>query len=212
MDVELLRGMDTFITTTKPRGCGIATRQLFQACMTPYILYCQVDQYLTRPFTESVFANCLRALEDPTTFYVDLAGNQGQGRPSERALLMRRKDYLAIPGIDNVIGGPGKYSDHRWTEQHLQEHMTANGLRFATANPVFFADNGGESKRTNPDGSEWMHYTDTKQLWLLKGPVKERFVYPKFSDAEWASVLETQQWEAGKIPEQEVATSFHVWH
>lgn len=203
--------IDTLIVTSKPRGCGIATRQLFQACMTPYILYCQVDQYLVRPFTQEMLDKCVSILSDPTTFYVDLAGDQGGGRPSERALLMRRKDYLNIPGIDDVIGGPGPYADHRWTEQHLQEHMAINHLRFATARPHFFADNGKWSRRSYPCGGMTRHATDEKTLFIEK-PLKQRYDFPnlKLNDAEWAEVLEGCWPTEGRIPEADKASSFKV--
>lgn len=205
------REIKVLVTSFEPRGCGIQTRQLFQACMTPYVLYCQVDQYLVRPFTQQVFEGCLKALEDPTTFYIDLAGNQGRGRPSERALLMRRKDYLAIPGIDDTIGGPGPYADHPWTEARLQEHMKLNGLRFATVNPLFFADNGKWSRRSYSCGGQTRHATDTKELFIEK-PLKQRYDFPNLtlSDAEWQEVLEGRWPIEGKIPEADKAHSFRV--
>lgn len=199
------------IITNKPKGCGIQTRQLFQAAMTPYVMYVQVDQYLVRDFTEEHFAKCMEILEEPHVFYVDLAGNQGQGRPSERALLMKRQKYLDIPGINDVIGGPGPYADHRWTEKHLQDHMTTESLLFATLNPFFFADNGKWSRRSYPCGGITIHSTDEKVLRILK-PLKERYDFPNLnlSDAEWEEVL-TGRWPAeGKIPEADKAHSFKV--
>ncbi len=212
LDNEALSRIDTFITTSKPRGCGIQTRQLFQACMTPYVLYCQVDQYLVRPFTQQVLDACLKALDDPTTFYVDLAGDQGHGRPSERALLMRRKDYLNIYGIDDVIGGPGPYADHPWTEAALQVHMSHNKLRFATARPLLFADNGKWSRRSYPCGGQTRHATDEKILFIEK-PLKQRYDFPnlRLSDAEWQEVLEGRWPIEGRIPDADKAHSFKVW-
>ncbi len=209
---ELLTSINTFIAGSTPRGCGIATRQLFQACMTPYIMYVQVDQFLVQPFTQDVFEVCVKLLENPSTFYVDLAGNQGRGRPSERALLMRRKDYLGIPGIDDVIGGPGPYADHPWTEAALQEHMAKNNLRFATLNPTFFADNGKWSRRSYACGGQTRHATDEKTLFIEK-PLRQRYDFPnlKLSDAEWREVLEGRWPIEGKIPEADKASSFKVW-
>lgn len=203
--------LDTVISTKWARGCGIQTRQLFQACMTEYVLYCQVDQYLIRPFTDQVLDGCINVLSDPTVFYVDLAGNQGHGRPSERALLMRRKDYLNIPGIDEIIGGPGPYADHKWTERHLQDHMQERGLRFATINPLFFADNGKWSRRAYPCGGETLHSTDEKVLMILK-PLKQRYDFPnlRLNDAEWTEVLEGRWPVEGKIPETDKPHSFKV--
>lgn len=203
--------ISTTISTQVSRGCGIQTRQLFQACMTPYVLYCQVDQYLTRPFTQSVLETCIKVLEDPTVFYIDLAGNQGQGRPSERALLMRRKDYLAIPGIDDTIGGPGPYADHPWTEALLQEHMRSNGLRFATTTPLFFADNGKWSRRSFPCGGQTRHATDEKTLFIEK-PLKQRYDFPnlRLNNEEWSLVLSGLWPSEGRIPEADKASSFKV--
>lgn len=205
--------IDTLITTKLPQGCGIQTRQLFQACMTPYILYCQVDQFLVQPITEAFLKYCIDMLEaNPTIFYIDLAGNQGQGNPSERALLMKRKDYLNMPGIDDVIGGPGPLADKKWTEKHLQDHMKDNGLTFATMKPVFFADNGKESRRSYSCGGETLHYTDEKTLFILQ-PLKQKYDYPnlKLSDSEWAEVLEGRWPVEGKIPEADKPHSFKVW-
>ena len=204
--------IDTLITTKAPRGCGIQTRQLFQVCMTPYILYCQVDQYLLHPFTTGVLDKCINLLNDPSVFYVDLAGNQGQGRPSERALLMRRKDYLAIPGIDDVIGGPGPYADHPWTEATLQEHMSRNRLRFVTVSPRLFADNGKWSRRSYPCGGQTRHATDEKTLFIERS-LKQRYDFPnlRLTDAEWEEVLSGRWPIEGKIPEADRANSFRVW-
>ena len=77
-----------------------------------------------------------------------------------------------------------------------------------------FQDNGRRAIRENPDGSIWEHHPDDKGLTLVRGPVKERYVYPKFTDEEWQGVLETQTWIAGQIPSNELADSFIVpsWH
>ena len=64
---------------------------------------------------------------------------------------------------------------------------------FIYPNPMFI-DNGKTAMRQNPDGSAWKHFPDTKQLWLINGPVKQKFVYPYFTDAEWDEVLKTQSW------------------
>ncbi len=202
----------TVIATSASQGCGIQTRQLFQACMTPYILYCQVDQYLVNWLNKVTLDKCIQALEaDPKVFYIDLAGNQGNGRPSERALLMRRKDYLSIPNIDNVIGGPGPFADHPWTEAALQDHMARNGLRFLSMTPRLFADNGKWSVRSYPCGGETRHATDTKILYIEK-PLKQRYDFPnlRLSDDEWTEVLEGRWPVEGKIPEADKAHSFKV--
>lgn len=204
--------IDKLILTKEPLGCGIQTRQLFHSCMTEYILYCQVDQYLMRPFTEEHLNQCVEILNRPGVFYVDLAGNQGHGRPSERALIMKNKAYLDIPGIDDTIGGPGRYADHRWTEQHLQEYMASNNLTFASINPLFFVDNGKWSNRSYKCGGETCHSTDEKVLFIIK-PLKQRYDFPnlKLSDSEWEEVLNGKWPAEGKIPEADKPHSFKAW-
>lgn len=201
--------IDTLIQTKAAQGCGIQTRRLFQACLAPYVMYVQVDQYLTRPFTEAIFAKCRELLEAPQTFYIDLAGNQGHGRPSERALLMKRDRYLSIPGLSDTIGGPGPYADHPWTEALLQEYIGRNQLRFATLTPTFFGDNGIWSIRTQPDGSISKLRTDTKALYWETQP-KEPFVYPDLTEAEWAASI-AGTWVDGTIPERYREHSFRCW-
>jgi hypothetical protein len=212
LDLFAAGKIDTMIQTRANRGCGIQTRQLFQACMTPYVLYCQVDQWLLCPFVPQVLNACIDLLSHPETFYIDLAGNQGHGRPSERALMMKRDAYLNIPGMSQTIGGPGPYSDHEWTEKRLQDHMLASNLRFATLTPTFFGDNGKWSVRAYACGGVTRHATDTKELFIEK-PLKWRYDFPnlKLSDAEWQEVLEGKWPAEGKIPEADKASSFKAW-
>jgi hypothetical protein len=126
---------------------------------------------------------------------------------------MERKKYLGIDGIEDTIGGPGRYADHPWTEAALQSHMSAHQLRFATIKPTFFADNGKWSYRSYPDLAETCHSTDEKVLKIIK-PFTRRFDdFPnlKLTDAEWAEVLEGRWPVEGKIPEADKPNSFKVW-
>lgn len=206
--------IDTLVYSKENQGCGIQTRQLFQACMTPYILYCQVDQFLLRPFGVPQLQTCLESLKQPDVLYIDLAGNQGRGRPSERALFMERKRYLEIPDIDSVIGGPGRYAQYRWTEKHLQEYMQTNGLKFLTANPTVFGDNGKWSRRTyDGDTGQTLHSTDEKVLIITKPFQQRQDGYPNLNltDEEWQEVLEGRWPVEGKVPEHDKPSSFKVW-
>jgi hypothetical protein len=205
--------IDRLVLCHENEGCGVGTRLGFHAALGKYVLYVQVDQFLCRELTQQhVDAIVTFLTSNPQCLYVDFAGDQGHGNFSERAFFIERLRYLSIPKLEETIGGPGPYANTPWTEELAQNYMRDNGLSFISAQPLYFADNGQNSIRTNPDGSIWMHYPDTKQLWLIQGPVKERYIYPRLNDTEWASVLETQSWEAGKIPEEEVKESFHVWH
>lgn len=213
LDLFAAGKIDTLIQTRENQGCGIQTRQLFQACMSPYILYCQVDQILARPFGVPELQRCLEILKDPSVFYIDLAGNQGRGNPSERALLMERKRYLAIPDIDSIIGGPGPFAQYKWTERHLQDYMRDNNLKFITATPAIFADNGKWSRRAFDDGGETLHSTDEKVLIITK-PLTRRHVSPhleRLTDEEWTEILEGHWPVEGKIPVNDLPHSFKAW-
>lgn len=203
--------IDELIESEKNIGCGPGTRLLYETCKEPYAFYIQVDQYLGRELTEERVNHWIDILEGRIEQYknvkwIDLAGNQGHGVYSERANFINVDFYNSIKGS---WGGPGETADQLWREEVVQNYTKKYNYQFISYN--YFVDNGKVSIRQNPDGSVWSHYTDEKKLFLLKGPVKEKYVYPKLSDKEWKEVLKTQKWEDGKIPEKEKDHSFIVW-
>ncbi len=205
--------IDTLILNRNNWGCGIGTKQAFQAALTEWVLYVQCDQFAGREFSEAEFKRWVTYLEThPDTLYVDLAGNQGHGRYSERAHLMRRDDYLDIPGLNSTIGGPGPYADFRWTEELVQEYMAKEGLKLISAPPVF-GDNGKWSRREFPCGGITLHSTDEKKLFIVKPLIKRYDHFPnlKLNDAEWADVLDGKWPVDGRIPEADKEHSFICW-
>ena len=57
-----------------------------------------------------------------------------------------------------------------------------------------------------------MHFTDTKQLWILK-PLKQKYAnWPniELTEQEWELVL-TNKWINGTIPERLKIHSFNCW-
>ena len=204
-------------------GCGIGTRQVFESCMTKFVIYCQVDQFLQHVISEDLMQSFLAILGHenefrkkmgpmlPNLFYIDLAGNQGRGQFSERALLIERKRYLSIPDLDKTVGGPGLFANQRWTENLVQQYMKDNNLYFYSLN--YFGDNGKVSIRDYPCGGQTMHFTDEKTLFCLK-PLKQRYCdFPNLilSDAEWQEMLGGLWPKEGKIPEADKAHSFVYW-
>lgn len=188
-------------------GCGVSTAQLFAFCESQYAFYVQVDQFLGVELTDGIIDSLISDIESNDNIsYIDLAGNQGHGQFSERAAFIPVDWYNSIP---KTLGGPGPLAHLKWTEECVQDYMRENKEGFVSY--TMFGNNGKVSKRRNPDGSVWKHYTDEKKLFLLQGPVKEKYVYPKFTDEEWEEVLRTQKWEDGKIPEKEKEHSFVVW-
>lgn len=212
--------VDTLVQTKQNHGLGLGTRALFAATFSPYSLYLQNDQYLMRDFTEDDLAAMVDILEheprhgDPRIASISLAGAPcGLGVYSERAHLILTRQYKYWESLGRLgYYGAGPYHDGPWREAQIQEMYRVHGKWHMFWPQPFVVDNGSRAIRENPDGSLWEHFPDTKALWLRRGPVRERYVYPRFTESEWASVLNTQIWPDGQIPEQEQKESFHVWH
>lgn len=212
---------DTFVQTQKNEGLGIGTRDLYRMVFSPFVMTLQSDQIIGRDFTQEEFKQ-IKAIwgekaliGDSQIGSISLAGPVcSKGVFSERAGIMRTDFYQYMEKyIPLGYSGCGPYDGAmRWREGQIQDFYKSQGIIHYTEWPALVIDNGRISERQNPDGSRWRHFPDTKQLWLVSGPVKEKNVYPKFSDREWDEVLASQKWEPGKIPENEVAHSFHVWN
>ena len=212
--------IDQLIITRKNEGLGVGTRNLFAACFSEYAIYVQNDQILGRDFVEEELEFLINSLGRydmmenlPQIKSISLAGAPcGIGVYSERAHLIQTAAYRDLEfNHDMPNGGAGPYHDQPWREGYIQSlYKKFSWSHYIYPYPLFI-DNGQEAVRENPDGSVWKHKPDTKRLWLVRGPVKEKFIYPKFSDSEWESVLSTQSWPDGKIPENEVKDSFVVW-
>lgn len=210
--------IDQFIQTKKNNGLGVGTRDLFAASFSQYSMYVQNDQVLGRDFSKQEFdylCSCLdKSYDNKLVCSISLAGPVcGPGIYSERAHLIKTEFYKHLED-NKVLGfcGAGPYHDGKWREAQMQDVYKYNKLIHYTYEHPMFVDNGQEAVRQNPDGSIWKHFPDTKQAFLVSGPVKEKYVYPKFTDEEWAKVIETQSWPDGQIPQNEIIDSFHLWH
>jgi hypothetical protein len=204
------RGLiDKLILRKSNSGCGLGTRELFNDfdLDSDFVFYVQCDQFMVRDLSQEEIDFYISKIKDNVA-YVDLAGNQGRGIYSERAHFISKSFYNKIP---NTIGGPGPYANQKWTEQSLQEYLKENGLKFATINPLVFADNGKCSLREYPCGGQLLMYADTKQVFVLK-PITKRvdFINIHLTDSEWEAIL-SNKWQNGTIPEQHRDYSFKVW-
>jgi len=206
--------IDDLILKNDNLGGSVGTISLFKYTNSDYAFYLQSDHILVQDITEETI-NYFIGLLNSGYNNVDLAGAQTRdknGDPvfSERASFMNVKFYNDIE--NKSLGSPGPF--HHvvpWLEGQMQELFKSENWNIAHISPVFFQDNGKLAVRTNPDGSIWRHETDTKRQWLIKGPVKEKYVYPNFNQEEWLNVLKSQEWEGGKIPENEKPHSFLYW-
>lgn len=217
--------VDHFIQTKDNTGLGIGTRDLFAACFSKYALYFQNDQILGADITEEIFraiktlfgkflTDSEGKLTELSVKSISVAGPVcGPWIYSERAHFIETDFYKKMES-DGVLsfGGAGPYHSTKWREACIQEYYKGNKFVHATHIQPFVIDNGRRALRQNPDGSVWQHFPDSKGLKLVSGPVKEKHVYPYFTDAEWEEVLKTQTWPDGKIPEREKDQSFHVWN
>lgn len=223
---------DQMIQTRSNRGLGIGTRDLFAAAFGRWSLYLQNDQELGVDIDQQTLDTLTGMIGG--TMWLRLNGQQqpqdsgwkvasvslaGQvckpSEYSERAHIIETSFYQRLER-EGVLPchGAGPYHDGVWREAAIQRYYEEHKLIHATHLPPLVVDRGSRARRQNPDGSVWQHEPDTKALTLISGPVKERYVYPTLTDAEWQSVLATQSWPPGQIPEQERAHSFIVpqWH
>lgn len=213
--------IDHFIQTKKNGGLGLGTRDLFAASFSPISILLQNDQYLGGDITELMAHHAASYIGqiDPVSgkkiASVSLAGVIGApGRYSERCHMISTAFYRQMEA-GGILGhfGAGPHHDGPWRESQIQAlYEKENLTHFTPPFAPWVIDNGRTAERENPDGSRWKHFPDTKQAFLVSGPVKEKHVYPAFSDAEWDLVLATQTWPDGQIPENERANSFHVWN
>lgn len=202
--------IDQLILNKENSGLGFGTTDLFNICKSEYAIYVQNDQFLGREYTEEELDKQIQLIKTGiSTVSISLAGDQCQGKFSERAFLINTQGYNSIPNKPN--GGAGPYHHIEWNEGFIQKYYQANYLQHYIWPEPLFGNNGAYAFRQNPDGSMWRHRTDLKTLELVSGPVKEAYIYPKFTDDEWKEVLATQAWPKDQIPEQEKKDSFRVW-
>lgn len=201
--------VDKLIFRKENSGCGLGTRELFNNfdLDSEFVFYVQCDQFMIRDLNENEVEFYKNNIKD-NILYVDLAGNQGQGKYSERAHFINKNTYNLIP---NSIGGPGPFADRKWTEESVQDYMKENNLTFLSINPMIFADNGKYSIREYPCGGQLLMYTDTKQVFILK-PIKKRidFINISLNNEEWEQIL-NNKWVDGTIPLGHRNNTFHVW-
>lgn len=202
--------IDKLILRKENSGCGLGTRELFNDfdIDSDFVFYIQCDQFMVRALYEKEVLSYVESIKE-NILYVDLASNQGHGKYSERAHFINKNTYNQIP---NTIGGPGPFANQKWTEESIQDYMKENQLTFLTVNPPVFKDNGKISYRQFPCGGETMHFTDTKQLWILK-PLKQKYLdWPniELTDEEWGLVI-NNKWQNGSIPYKLKPHSFNYW-
>lgn len=212
--------VDLLLQTKTNEGLGLGTRALMASVFSPCTLVLQNDQIVGRDLGLAeleLLVSRLATIENGVGIAsISLAGPVGGvGVYSERAHIAMTAFYRKMEhSIPLPAGGAGPWHHLQWREEAIQQHYYRSRLIHATDWPPLVIDNGSTAVRSNPDGSRWKHEPDTKRLWLEAGPVRERYVYPKLTEEEWAEVISTQSWPDGQIPEQEKASSFTVpqWH
>jgi len=201
---------DTLITHKNGQGGGFGQTDLFRWCDTPYAYFIQNDQELIQQITEETNNRFIELLKNGYKS-VDLNGDQSmRGAWTDRAHFIETAFFNSLTPFPN--GGPGPFHHLRWNENYLQEVFEKNNYKIAHVTPLFFKDCGKLSIRINPDGSKWEIRPDTKEVRLVNGPVKEKYVFPEFTDEEWSEVVKNQSWPEWKIPSNLIKHSFHVWN
>lgn len=201
-------------------GCGFGTIHLFAQCRTKYAFYIQVDHFLAYELNDRDINWFKESIEQGGHFYVDVAGDQGRGKYSERAQFFKVEDYNKI---SKQGGGPGCWNHLKWTEECIQDYMKENELKYHSFYQSAwlgdkmvklppFIDNGKWSVRENQSGSRFRHSTDEKRLWIEVAP-KEKETWPDVSDEDWDLIL-SGKFQNGSIPSSWKKNSFSVkgWH
>ena len=206
--------IDNLIVNNKNNGCGAGTIQLFAQSFADYAFYIQVDQLQLATIDDNFIDSMVDLIEQNNYAYVDLAGDQGHGNYSERAQFISPKFYNSIP---KSIGGPGPWSEIKWTEECIQNYITNNNLKYKSIyinhngrNYPPFADCGKWSVRQEKDGTIWKHRTDTKVVNILSGEVKIKHTYYPFSDEQWEEILSTKKC-VNMVPEGWKKHIFRCW-
>lgn len=207
--------IDKLVLSKKNFGLGIGTTDLLQLCRTEFFIYLQNDQYFQRPLYDGEIQTFKYCLGLGHVGSISLAGYPcGEGVYSDRCHFGKTQFFRDMDKWMGSYpdGGCGPYfsGSDTYNENFIQRYFKEFGLFNVASNSHYVIDNGKWSIRENADFSTWKHRTDTKELWLIKGPVKEKAEFPFLSDDEWTEVLETQKWE-GKIPKAELAHSFKCW-
>jgi hypothetical protein len=203
--------IDKLVVNKENTGLGFGTQDLFKICDSEYAIYVQNDQYLGREYTEAELDQQIEKLgQDGKIQSISLAGDQCQGKYSERAHLINSIFYRRVLLPKLTGGGAGPYHHLEWAEETIQKFYEENNLKHYIWPQVLFGDNGAWSIRTNPDGSLWRNRTDIKTAYLVQGPVKEKYVYPPFSDEQWETILKEQKCEA-IVPDGWKDNVFKCW-
>lgn len=200
--------IDKLILNKHNNGAGFGSIDLFNYSNTDYSFYIEGDQTFLRDFTKEELLNWKNKIEVEGYEFISPIGHATQGEFSQRAFFTNTLFYRKL-SLEMPCGGPGPYCDRNTNENFTQKYLKDTN-KLLNINPPLCTDMGCFSRCINPDGSEWLHRTDTKNHWLVKGPVKEKYVYPQFNESEWEEVLANQKWE-GKIPEKLKSCSFVYW-
>lgn len=193
--------IDQLIVRKNNLGGSWGMRDLVSLCQSEYAFLIQNDQYLIREITENDLFTWAGNLYHFVKC-IDLAGNQCQGKFSDRASFVKVKDYLEwVKDLPNY--GPG-YEGGKHNEGYIQDKFSENDWKIQ--HEFYFADNGRDSVREYPCGGITLWRTDTKELSILK-PLHQKYDHLNLTDKEWCTIL-TNQWVNKTIPENWKANSF----
>lgn len=201
--------IDKLILNKWNNGAGYGCSDLFNYCNTEWAFYLEGDQLFIRDFTDEELAKWKKSFNSPKVKFISPVGLATGGQFTQRAFFTNVPFYKEL-AKNMPNGGPGYYKDRDTNEHFVQVYIEQNDLILVTP-ATLCIDLGCYSVNENPDGSVWLHRTDTRAVALVRGPVKEKWNYPNFSDQEWENVILGEFWEDFKIPEKDKPHSFIFW-
>jgi len=208
--------VDQLIINRDSRGLGLGTRDLMSLAAGEYTLYLQNDQVLARDFWHHEFFELVKCLGGRVqtkdglreVMSISLAGYPcGEGIYSERAHIIRTKDYKAM---EPALGyhGAGPFHNGVWREAQIQNIYKGRYTHLAWQ-PIV-QDNGVFAVRDMKDGGYWVHRTDLKTLTCIIPPTVKDPAYPKLTDEEF-TIAARGEWPDKRIPVAEIKDSFDCW-
>lgn len=202
--------IDKLILNKLNNGAGWGCTDLFNYCNTEFAIYLESDQPFIRLLDDSEIKKWKFLLNSTdNVHFISLVGGVTGGNFSQRAFFTKVPFYKEL-SLSMPNGGPGTNREQETNEGFVQKYILETGS-FLFSPPAVVKDMGLFSICENPDGSVWAHTTDARAVYLIRGPVVDKFSYPNFNDEEWKVVLESQVWSDGAIPEKDKPHSFIYW-
>ncbi len=192
-------------------GAGFGCVELWNNCNTDYGLFLESDQVLCRQVNDKELKSWIKAYNsNPKIKFLNLIGHDTNFEFSQRCFFANTLFYRQL-ALELPCGGPGPYISRGSNEGYTQKYLSDNQLINFTI-PQAFINVGQNAFTETEDGCIFLHKTDLMTCTLVSGVPRIKPDYYKFSDEQWAKILETKECK-DVIPEGWAKGQFkHHWN